>query len=706
MARKRKTRKFNAPELLINRELSWLEFNHRVLEEGLSADVPPMERLKFLAIVSSNLDEFFMIRVAGLMQQRSAGVRKRDPSGMTPTQQLAAISQRVHRMVARQSAGIRQALADLRGHGLSVLEPGEWTPRQREFLRGHFEREVAPILTPLAIQELSPAPLLPGLALNVALLVSGRAKHGERLVVVPVPSQLPRFVDLPPSSGVGTVRLEDLVAVYAGSLLPGCEVLAAAVFRITRDADVPIEDDDAQDLLAVVEAAVIARRRRAPVRLAISTGADRRILTWLVEWLGLSARDVYEVDGMLDAAALMELALRGGFDALRDPVWPPQPPRDLAGADDLYEAVAERDVLLVHPYESFDPVVQMVERAADDPGVAAVKITLYRTSGDSPIIRALARAAQNGKQVTALVELKARFDEARNVRWARRLEDAGCHVIYGVAGYKTHSKALLVVRRESGRIRRYVHLATGNYNDRTARLYSDIGLMTSDEDVGSDVAAFFNLLTGFSEEVGWSKLTIAPTGLRRRFEELIDREIRTSTPERPGLIMAKMNSLQDKGLCRALYAAAQAGVDVRLNVRGICCLRPGVKGASERISVVSIVDRYLEHARIFYFRNGGHEELYLSSADWMRRNLDRRLELLFPVTDARLCRRLVAMLETYLADNVKGWRLRPDGTYERPPVAGKAVRAQEVFYHEAVEAAREAGKRSGRRFRPLTRPEE
>jgi len=708
MAKKRKTRKFNDPELLINRELSWLEFNHRVLEEGLSADVPLMERLKFLAIVSSNLDEFFMIRVAGLMQQRAAGVRKRDPSGMTPTQQLVAISQRVHLMVAQQSAGIRQVLADLRGHGLSVLEPGEWTPRQRAFLHSHFRREVAPILTPLAIQELSPAPLLPGLALNVAMLVSGRAKGGgppgQRIVVVPVPSQWPRFVDLPSGKDVSTVRLEDLVAAGAGSLLPGCEVLATAVFRITRDADVPIEDDDAQDLLAAVEAAVIARRRRAPVRLAVSAGSDRRILTWLVDWLGLSARDVYEVDGVLDAAALMQLAVRPGFDALRDPEWTPQPVRDLAGTDDLYEAVAERDVLLVHPYESFDPVVHLVERAADDPDVAAIKITLYRTSGDSPIIRALARAAHNGKQVTALVELKARFDEARNVQWARRLEDAGCHVIYGVAGYKTHSKALLVVRRESGRIRRYVHLATGNYNDRTARLYSDIGLMTSDEDVGSDVAAFFNLLTGFSEEVGWSKLTIAPTGLRRRFEDLIDREIRTSTPERPGLIMAKMNSLQDKGLCRALYAAAHAGVDVRLNVRGICCLRPGLKGVSERISVVSIVDRYLEHARIFYFRNGGHEEVYMSSADWMRRNLDRRLELMFPVTDPRLCRRLVAMLETYFADTVKAWRLQPDGSYQRAPVAGKAVRAQEVFYTEAVEAAHEAGKKSGTRFRPLTRP--
>ena len=368
---------------------------------------------------------------------------------------------------------------------------------------------------------------------------------------------------------------------------------------------------------------------------------------------------------------------RRGFDDLKIDDWPPQTPRDLIGADDLWEAVQDHDVLLFHPYESFDPVVKLVEQAAEDPQVLAIKQTLYRTSGDSPIVRALARAAQNGKEVTALVELKARFDEWRNVNWARRLEDAGVHVIYGIAGFKTHAKALLIVRREAQRIQRYVHLATGNYNDRTARLYSDIGLLTCDREIASDVAAFFNLLTGCSEAVGWAKLAVAPIGLRQKFIDLIEREIQASTPDRPGLIMAKTNSLQDPEICRALYRASQAGVKVLLNVRGICCLRPGVAGVSENIEVRSIVDRFLEHARVFYFRNGGHEEVYLSSADWMQRNLSKRLELLFPVIDPNHRRRLIDALETYFADNVKAWRLREDGTYERVAQKGPRVRAQQ-----------------------------
>jgi polyphosphate kinase len=375
------------------------------------------------------------------------------------------------------------------------------------------------------------------------------------------------------------------------------------------------------------------------------------------------------------------------------------------GSEDLFETLQERDVMLCHPYESFDPVVELVRKAADDPDVLAIKQTLYRTSGDSPIVKALRDAAENGKQVTVLVELKARFDEARNVIWARQLEDAGCHVIYGVAGLKTHAKILLIVRRESGRIRRYVHLSTGNYNDKTARLYSDIGLMTCDTDLALDAASFFNLLTGYSEVVGWSKLSIAPTGLRRRIRELIEREARASTPDRPGLIMAKINSLQDKEICQELYLASQAGVKILLNVRGICCLRPGIKGISESIKVRAIIDRYLEHARIFYFRNGGHEEVYLSSADWMTRNLDKRLETLFPIVDPSLRRRLVGWLELYMSDNAKGWQLKPDGTYERVKESGPRIRAQEALQTEAEEIARSA-KRTQVRFRPLTRPEE
>ena len=432
-------------------------------------------------------------------------------------------------------------------------------------------------------------------------------------------------------------------------------------------------------MLHAVEKAVFDRRRRPAVRLIISARPDQRIKSWLTAWLHLGAEEVYEIDGPLDSAALMEIANWPGFDDLRNSDWPPQPPRDLIGAENLWDALQDHDVLLMHPYESFDPVVRLVEQAADDPDVLAVKQTLYRTSGDSPIVRALGRAAQNGKEVTVLVELRARFDEARNVQWARRLEDAGCHVIYGIAGYKTHGKALLIVRRQQQRIQRYVHLATGNYNDRTARLYSDLGLMTTDRDIAADVAAFFNLLTGCSEAVGWLKLCIAPTGLRQRFIDLIEREIQASTPDRPGLIMAKVNSLQETEICRALYRASQAGVKVLLNVRGICCLRPGVFGVPENIEVRSIIDRFLEHARIFYFRNGGHEEVYLSSADWMARNLVKRLEILFPIDDANLRRRLIDILNTCFADNVKSRRLCRDGSYEPVGRDGPRVRRRPSF---------------------------
>jgi polyphosphate kinase len=413
---------------------------------------------------------------------------------------------------------------------------------------------------------------------------------------------------------------------------------------------------------------------------------------------------VYEIDGPLEASALMEIANWRGFDNLKIDDWPPQTPRDLIGDEDLWESIQNHDVLLMHPYESFDPVVKLAEQAAEDPQVLAIKQTLYRTSGDSPIVRALARAAKNGKEVTALVELKARFDEWRNVNWARRLEDAGVHVIYGIAGFKTHAKALLIVRRQGQRLQRYVHLATGNYNDRTARMYSDIGLMTCDREIVADVAAFFNLLTGYSEPVGWAKLTVAPIGLHQKFIDLIDREIQASTPDRPGLIMAKVNSLEDAEVCRALYRASQAGVKIRLNVRGICCLRPGVSGVSDNIRVRSIVDRFLEHARVFYFHNGGHEEVYLSSADWMQRNLSKRLELMFPVIDPKHRRRLIEALEIYFDDNVKAWRLSNDGTYEKVRQKGQRVRAQQTFYKQSVEAVRNAA-HAIPQFRPLTRPE-
>jgi polyphosphate kinase len=696
-----------SPHLYINRELSWLEFNDRVLREGLSERLPLMERLKFLAIVTSNLDEFFLVRVAGLMRQRAANVRRRDPAGMTPAQQLAAISRRVHRMAAEQAEGVRKALKELAAHGLHVLNPPDLTTQQQQFLQSHFSKEILPVLTSMAIEDLSPTPLLPGLQLHVAAVVATGESTGreEKIVVVPVPTQSPRFVTLPgEEESLNLVRLEDVVAANMPSLFPGCKVVATALFRITRDADIHMEDD-ATEMLDNLEEAVFDRRRRAAVRLSISAAADARIKNWLTQRLRLRSEDVYEIDGIQDAAALWEIVERPGFEGLKIDDWLPQRPRDLIGSDDLWQTIQDHDVLLFHPYESFEPLVQLLEQAANDPQVLAVKQTLYRTSGDSPIVRALQQAGENGKEVTVLVELRARFDEVRNVKWARRLENAGCHVIYGIAGLKTHAKALLVVRRESQRIRRYVHLATGNYNDRTAKLYSDLGLMTCNQDIAADVAAFFNLLTGYSESVGWSQLTIAPTGLKQRFFDLIDREIKASSPDRPGLIMAKTNALQDPDMCRALYRASQAGVKIMLNVRGICCLRPGVPGFSETIEVRSIVDRFLEHARIYYFRNGGHEEVYLGSADWMRRNLKRRMEILFPILNPNLRRRLIEILGTYFADNVQARALRADGTYELVTREGPRVRAQEKFHREAVSEAR-AAEKSALQFQPLMRPKE
>ncbi|MGA2619702.1 MAG: polyphosphate kinase 1 [Thermoguttaceae bacterium] len=695
-----------SPELYFNRELSWLEFNDRVLREGLAEDVPLLERVKFLGIVSSNLDEFFLVRVAGLMQARSAGLSRRDPSGLTPAAQLTAVSRRVHRMAEEQALGVREALRQLSEQGLTVLGPGEWTATQRQFLAVHFAKEILPVLTPLAVEELRPRPHVAGLQWHVAVVLAS-AQGQERIVVTPVPNPCPRWITLPagPAGGTCLARLEDVMAAHAAAVFPGARVLATALLRVTRDAEVFVQRQEGDDMLEAVERAVLSRQRRPAVRLQVSPEADPRIARWLGEWLRLGPEETYEVDAPCGAAALAELAQWPGFEQLRNADWPPQPPRDLLAAGDLWEALSDHDVLLMHPYESFEPVVRLVEQAAADPQVLAIKQTLYRTSGDSPIVRALGQAAQNGKEVTVLVELRARFDEARNIRWARRLEDLGCHVIYGIAGYKTHAKALLVVRRESQRIQRYVHLGTGNYNDRTARLYSDLGLMTTDRDVAADVAAFFNLLTGCSESVGWLKLAVAPTGLRRRFIELIEREIQVSTPDRPGLIMAKINSLEDPAICRALYRASQGGVQVMLNVRGICVLRPGVEGVSDRIEVRSIIDRYLEHARVFYFRNGGHEEVYLSSADWMRRNLLKRLEILFPVGDAGLRRRLIDILGTFFADNVKARRLLPGGTYEPVGRDGPRVRAQMKFYKDAV-AATQLAQQTALQFHPLERPKE
>jgi polyphosphate kinase len=693
----------NKAQLLINRESSWLEFNNRVLQEGLCEQLPLGERLKFLSIVSSNLDEYFMIRVAGLKQQRVAEPRRQDPSGLTAPQQLDLIGRRVHKMVAEQMAGIRDVLARLRKCGFSILARDDWTAEQANFLQQHFIAEIMPVLTPMAIEELKPPPLLPGMQLFVAFLAaSSKSKTG--IIAVPVPALMQRFINIPTEGDVFVAPVEDVIAANAQELFGGDRVVSTAYFRITRDADIEIQEDEAADLLSTVTRAIWERRRRSAVRLEISAGADTRLKKWLMRFLRLRPEEVYEIDGLLDASALMKFTDLLSSEKLKVKNWPPQMPKDLMDADDLWTALQGRDVMLFHPYESFEPVMKLSAEAANDPDVLAIKQTLYRTSGGSPIVRSLANAARNGKEVTVLVELKARFDETRNVNWARELEDAGCHVIYGIAKLKTHAKAMLIVRREKGRIRRYVHLATGNYNDRTAKLYSDIGLMTADPDIAADVSAFFNLLTGRSETVGWRQLTIAPTDLRQRFIDLIEREIQHRAGGDKGLIMAKLNALQDPAICRALYRASRAGVKVMLNIRGICCLRPGVKNVSENIEVRSIIDRYLEHSRIYYFRNGGHEEVFLSSADWMRRNLDRRLEILFPVRDSAIKARLVDTLKTYFSDNVQTWRLLPDGAYERLSPRGKKLRAQEKFYRDAIAAAAQ-DRHIKPRFRPLSRPD-
>ncbi len=693
------------PEWYINRELSWLEFNLRVLSEGQDEALPLGERLKFLAIVSSNLDEFFMVRVAGLQQQRAAGVRTREPSGLTPAQQLLAISGKVHGMVTRQSETLAEVWQRLEEHDFYWLRPAQWNPQQHRFLADYFESEIRPVLTPLAVESLEPCPLLAGLQLFVALSVRQRGDNTgeEKLLVIPIPTHFDRFISIPTPGQVCVATLEDVVLEHAVGLCPGHEVIGQAVFRITRDADVEIRDDEAADLLQSIDDVVLARRRRGAVRLEISADPPAHIKDWLLKTLGLRSEEVYEIEGLMDAKALWSLLDLGPLQGLRDPAWPPQTSAALVGQEDLWQAIQTHDILLSHPYETFEPVVQLVRQAADDPGVLAIKQTLYRTSGDSPIVKALARAAINGKEVTVLVELKARFDEANNVNWAHQLEDAGCHVIYGIAGLKTHGKALLLVRREPSRIRRYVHLGTGNYNDKTARLYSDLGLLTCDEAICADVASFFNLLTGLSEAVGWQAISVAPADLRHRFIELIDREIQVSSKDRPGLIMAKMNALQDKALCQALYRASQAGVRIKLNVRGICCLRPGVKGLSENIEVTSIVDRYLEHARIYYFANGGHDEVYLASADWMQRNLDRRLEILFPIRSAPLRRRVRDTMKLYLADNQKAWILQANGSYRRVERDGKRCRVQKKLYQQTLTALQEA-QNIPRQYRPLKRP--
>jgi polyphosphate kinase len=647
-----------------------------VLEEARDAGVPLAERLKFLAIVASNLDEFFMVRVAGLKQQLSGNVAETPPDGLTAAEQLAAISTRTHAMVAEQYRTWRDEIAPrIAAAGVRLLHASDLTVEQRAQLSSYFTREVWPVLTPLAVDPGHPFPMLRNRSLNLAVLMHRDkekvARRETMVAVVQVPSVLPRITEVPSDQRFSFMLLEELIAMNAGDLFPGFRVLGCTAFRVTRNFDLSIDEDEADDLLKTIQKELRRRERGSAVRLEIAHDTPAEVVNFLRAALRLEAEDVYLFDGPLHLADLAPIAGRDELREHRDEPFSPQIVPPLQEYDDIFRVIAQRDILLQHPYESFEDVVEFIAEAADDPNVLAIKQTLYRTNADSPIIRALIRAAENGKQVTAVVELKARFDEAPNIQWARTLEDAGVHVVYGLIGLKTHCKVALVVRREGNRIKRYVHLSTGNYNPSTARIYGDLSYFTARDAYADDAGALFNLLTGYSSPPSWKRFAIAPLGLQDRIIALIDREAGLGSR---GRIIAKMNSLVDAQVIKALYRASQAGAQIDLIVRGICCLRPGVPGTSDNIRVISIVDRFLEHARIFYFENGGKREVYLSSADWMPRNFQRRVEVMFPIDEEALRDRVIdEILGVALQDNVKARRLMADGSYTRVRPDGAAA---------------------------------
>lgn len=667
------------PGLFINRELSLLEFQRRVLEEAQDERNPLLERVKFLAIVASNMDEFYMVRVAGLKQQIDAGVVERPPDGLTPAEQFAAI-RKVALLLMRES---RECLRDellpqLHRAGIHVLDYAQLTDKQKASVQSHFEEVVFPVLTPLAVDPGRPFPHISNLSLNLAVLIRDE-KGQQRFARVKVPGTLPRLVPIKPSSGSvrkdGTVPyhhyfvwLEQLIAANLNALFPGMDIIEAHPFRVTRDADMVIQELEASDLLETMEQSVRQRRFGSVVRVTVEEGMPTHIRDILMEHLDVDRNDIYTLDGPLGLSSLMSLYSIDRYD-LKEPSFLPAVPRvfdDKVGEQNIFSAIRREDILLHHPYESFAPVVEFLRVAARDPDVLAIKQTLYRVGRNSPVVHALLEAREMGKQVAVLVELKARFDEESNIGWARALEREGVHVIYGLLGLKTHSKVALVVRKEGERIRRYVHLATGNYNAITAHLYTDLGMFTCDEDIGADATDLFNYLTGYSAKAEYRKLLVAPINLRAGMAALIEREIAHQKRGEQGHLIFKMNSLVDKAMIQLLYRASQAGVRVDLLVRGICCLRPGIPGLSDNIRVISIVGRFLEHSRIYYFRNGGSEQVYLGSADLMPRNINRRVEVLFPVDDMRHIRYLRdEVLDVQLADNVKARRLLPDGSYER-----------------------------------------
>ena len=670
------------PEYFYNRELSWLKFNLRVLKEAMVKDTPLLERLKFIAISASNLDEFFMVRVAGLWSNFDSGVEKRDASGMSVHEQLVAISQAAHEQVRTQTKSLIALMAEMDAVKLHFRRVKDLSELGKDWLEEYYREVVFPVLTPMAVDASRPFPFLANKTLNLAVeLIKADGEHSMGLIQVP--SVLDRIVEVEPEGKRTFVFLEDIIASHCHDLFKGCHILDMVSFRVTRDSDLDLEEDDSVDLMKEVEESLRKRKRGAAVRLEIFKTNNNRIKKFLEENLDVTEMEVYEINGPLDPTCFFKfIGMKGMWPWLYEP-FVPQRPLELPDDSDLFAAIRENDILLHHPYESFDPVVKLVSDAADDPQVLAIKQTLYRVSGNSPIVAALARAAENGKQVTVLVELKARFDEENNILWARRLEKAGCHVIYGLVGLKTHAKIILIVRKEDNGIKRYLHLGTGNYNDSTAKLYTDLGLMTANDEFGSDASAFFNLLSGYSEPPVWNKLVMAPLGLREKIYALIDNEIAMVRAGREGHIIAKMNSLIDQPVIQKLYEASAAGVHIDLIVRGICGLRTGIEGISDNITVRSIVGRQLEHSRIFWFANGGEEQLYLSSADWMPRNLNDRVELFFPVETEEHIRRIKALLDLYLRDNVGAHMMQSNGTYRRVRNKLEPVSAQSTLYEMA-----------------------
>ena len=688
---------FEKPEYFVNRELSWLKFDDRVLSEARDKNLPLFERLKFLSITSSNLDEFYMVRVASLKDQVHASYQKPDIAGMNPKEQLKKISEQTHELVHNQYHTLnRSVLPALEKTGLHLISEHEkLSEKQKEYVDRYFEDNVYPVLTPMAMDSSRPFPLIRNKTLNIGALISKKdKKKGKEILVfatVQVPSVLPRVISIPSEKEGDTteILLEEIIERNIDKLFLGYNVVCAHPYRIMRNADLAIDEDEAEDLLVEIQKQLKKRQWGEVIRLEVEEKIDKRLLDILKTEFDIKDEDIFYISGPLDLTMLMKVYGSEGFDAYKTSKYTPAPVPAFQNDKDIFQVIREGDVFLHHPYMSFDPVVNFVRQAAKDPDVLAIKQTLYRVSGNSPIIAALAQAAENGKQVSVLVELKARFDEENNIVWAKMLEKAGCHVIYGLVGLKTHSKITLVVRREETGIRRYVHLATGNYNDSTAKLYTDCGIFTCDERFGEDATAVFNMLSGYSEPKKWNRLIVAPIWMKNRFLQLIEREAEHAKQGKPAEITAKMNSLCDPAIIAALYYASSCGVQINLLVRGICCLRTGIPGISENIHVRSIVGEFLEHSRIFYFKNNGIDEIYMGSADWMPRNLDRRVEIVFPVEDERIKKEILHVLDLEFRDNVKAHILQPDGTYEKQDKRGKViVNSQMEFCKEAQAKAK------------------